>query len=671
MDKLTLTYALLGHYKESCKNANKSIWEIYLPIIKKALNDYFIGHEISDVKGRAITELQKKIFELFEINFPIPVLLECLLQLQEEINDESKFILYSDNSFVIKASAFENVDALIKETEVEMAVLESDFDSFCQLHKVKCDFNKLLEFINTMQIEMFTEGNVNLMDINNIVPLYINTRKNNKEIFEIISHIYTGGLLSSYLTHKIKQPVTRVELLIDTNFFISLIDLNTEDAYTTCQDLHAYCKDMGFYMTILPTTVEQIKILLSNRITDFENKDYFGTIKTADVFAACKRRGLDKTALELIRSKIGDYLKKYDITMLLPAQIQAITDSAKKSDVYKLLKEKRYNNESALNDAVAIEYVNSRRGKNCTTFADVQCWFLHNSYGSFYYDPGSSVVKRTSISASELLTMLWMSNPAQIDSLKLSRVGLTAYVTKYMEQHMPSDNTLKAIRKRAIMAIEAGDVKEEDLYSLCTRMSEGSLTQEELASQEQSADKEFSIFMAQQTVALNNIKNEALKAINADKERQKKKKQIKDLKDKRKEVANAKTGYEKALIPLEEKRQKSFKNWEPIACWCGVGIILLIGFILFYVSHATNTLQDHITLVDTLLYIIPFVFGGSVAIAIYMLTSTEKRKKRCFDKWEQAPENSEYLMLKEKIAIAEAELQSADEEIGKLQADEI
>lgn len=44
MDKLTLTYALLGHYKESCKNANKSIWEIYLPIIKKALNDLSLIH---------------------------------------------------------------------------------------------------------------------------------------------------------------------------------------------------------------------------------------------------------------------------------------------------------------------------------------------------------------------------------------------------------------------------------------------------------------------------------------------------------------------------------------------------------------------------------------------------------------------------------------------------
>ena len=53
-----------------------------------------------------------------------------------------------------------------------------------------------------------------------------------------------------------------------------------------------------------------------------------------------------------------------------------------------------------------------------------------------------------------------------------------------------------------------------------------------------------------------------------------------------------------------------------------------------------------------------------------MLTSIEKRKKSCFEKWEQAPENSEYFVLKNKIATAEAELQSSDEEIEKLQTED-
>lgn len=627
MNQLTLTYALLGHYKECCKNASKSIWEIYLPIVKKAISDCFVSNSATnDIKGCAVTELQQKILDIFEIKFPIPILHECLVQLQKDVGDDSKFAIYSDNSFVIKASAFENVDALIRETEIELAILERDFYSFCQLYKVTCDFNVLLEFVNKVQIEIFIDADNNLSETtNSVVPLYINTRKNNKKIFEIISHIYTGGLLSSYLTHEIRQPVTRVELLIDTNFFISLINLNTEDAYTTCIDLCSYCKSMGFYMTILPTTVDQIKILLSSRITDFANKDYLGTIKTADIFAACKRRGLDKTDLELIRSKVKDYLQKYDITILQPAQIKTIANRAEKSEAYKILKEKRNNRDSALNDAIAIEYVNTKRGNNCLTFADVQCWFLHNSYGTFYYNPGSSVVKRTSISAPELLTMLWMSNPSQIDSQKLSRVGLTAYVTKYMEQHLPSDSTLKVIHKRAMIAQEMGDVKEEDLYNLCTRMSEGSLTQEELLNLEQCTDREFSIFMAQQTATYNEIKNSALEAINADKEQQNRKRQIKGCVDRRKELLDLIDDSEKELARLEILRKKSFKNWIPSAVWLFVVICVIIIFTLILIKGSVDTRIA--LLCNALIVVLTIVAPILATLAIHYTNNVEERRK--------------------------------------------
>lgn len=669
MNQLTLTYALLGHYKESCKTSSKSIWEIYLPIVKKAINDYFIKEEITAVKGRAITELQQKIFDIFEIKFPIPVLYECLVQLQKDIDDDTKFVIYSDYSFVIKVSAFENVDVLIRETEMELAILERDFDSFCQLYKVTCDFNVLLEFINNVQIEIFVDANNNLSETtNSIIPLYINNRKDNKEIFRIISHIYIGGLLSSYLTHKIKQPVTRVELLIDTNFFISLIDLNTEDAHTTCQDLYSYCKCMGFYMTILPTTVEQIKILLSSRITDFANKDYLGTIKKADVFAACKRRGLDKTDLELIRNKVRDYLKMYDITILQPAQIKAIAHSAEKGESYKILKEKRNNKDSALNDAIAIEYVNTKRGNHCSTFADVQCWFLHNSYGSFYYDPGASVVKRTSISAPELLTMLWMSNPSQIDSLKLSRVGLTAYVTKYMEQHLPSDSTLKVIYKRAMIAQKVGEIKEEDLYSLCTRMSEGCLSQEELLNLEQCSDRDFSIFMAQQAVAYNEIRNSALDAINADRERQNRKRKFKECIDRQQELSKLINDSERKLVQLEEQRKKSFKNWKPNVTWLFVVICIIIIFSLILSKGNFNT-EIALLLCNALIAVFTIIAPILAALAIHYTNNVETRKKICYEKWENDPNNSEYITLKNKIAVYAYEKKELDDVIAGLLTD--
>ena len=667
MNRLSLTYALLGHYKEKCNNANKSIWEIYLPMVKKALHAYFEEQTVQEVKGRALTELQQKINDIFEILFPIPVLHECMLLLQDEIGDSSKFVVYKDHAFDIKASAVESVDDLIKETQQELSILEDDFDTFCKAYDKSCDFDLLLSFINTMQIEMFTDDTVNLQNVNNIIPLYISKRKNDKEIFKIISNVYTGSLLSSYLTHKIKSPVVKVELLIDTNYFISLIDLNTEDAHTTCQDLQKYCKDMGFNMTILPTTVEQIKILLSNRIADFGLKNYLGTIKTADVFAACKRRQLDQTHLETIRNKVEETLNNYGITILKEAQIAQIVDRAKKSDAYKVLKEKRGNTDSALNDAIAIEYVNTKRGNNCTNFADVKCWFLHNSYGNFYRDPGASAVKRTSIGAPELLTMLWMANPAQVKSSKLTRVGLTAYVTKFMEQHLPSDNTLLAIQRRALVAQETGEINEKDFYSLCTRMSEGTLSQEELNSLEKMTNEEFSIYLAQIVAAQNNLMEKAQQAIRADKEQAEKKKQYANFVQQKKDLQETKKQNENIISNLEKERNESFKNWQPVVCWIAVAIIFVVGFILFYLLNSTDVFGDGQKLTrDILNWLIPGLIACLVAISIFVMNTTDKRRAEYFSKWENLPQNSEYKRLLQENENIKEQLQKIDDQMNEL-----
>lgn len=666
MNRLSLAYAFLGHYKEKCSKANKSIWEIYLPMVKKGLYEYFEEKNLQEVKGCALTELQKKIDDIFEISFPIPVLHECMLIMQEEVNDTSEFVVYKDHAFDIKASAVESVESLIKDTQQELSILEDDFDTFCKAYDKSCSFDLLLSFIDTMQIEMFTDDIVNLQEVNDIIPLYISKRKDNNEIFKIISNVYTGSLLSSYLTHKITTPVAKVELLIDTNYFISLIDLNTEDAHTTCKDLHKYCRDMGFNMTILPSTVEQIKILLSNRIADFANKDYIGTIKSADIFAACKRRKLDQTHLETIRNKVEETLGKYEITILKEAQILQIVDKARKSDVYKVLKEKRSNAESALNDAIAIEYVNSKRGNNCTSFADVRCWFLHNSYGNFYRDPGATVVKRTSIGAPELLTMLWMANPAQVNSMKLSRVGLTAYVTKFLEQHLPSDNTLKAVQKRAQIALEAGEINEKDFYNLCTRMSEGTLSQEELNSLDQMSNEEFSIYMAQITVAQNSIMEKAQKAIQSDKEQQEKKKKYGELVQQKTELQKKKQQNDGIIKDQEAERNASFKNWQPALCWGIVFVILITGFILFYLLNATEAFANHQALVKALLYLIPFVFTGMVALSIFMTSSTEKRKEKYYSEWEKESQHSEYKQRIQENELIEQQLQQIDDQLNKL-----
>ena len=165
--------------------------------------------------------------------------------------------------------------------------LKNDFNLYCLENGFKGNFEELKTFILSSQIDLFANTQSGFIDVDYYIPKYIDERLNNPSIFKIMSNIYLGGIIVSYLEQNITKQVTNAELLLDTNFIISLIDLNTEDAYQTCNQLFTLCTKLGYRFTILNRTIDQIRILLSNRINDFANKDYIGSIRVADIFNAC------------------------------------------------------------------------------------------------------------------------------------------------------------------------------------------------------------------------------------------------------------------------------------------------------------------------------------------------------------------------------------------------
>lgn len=234
---------------------------------------------------------------------------------------------------------------------------------------------------------------------------------------------------------------------------------------------------------MLNSTVNQIRVLLSNRINDFASRDFIGSVRCADVFNACIRKNLDKTGLERIKDNIQRLIEEKGIVIIQDAQIKELIDKAKRSQEYKELFQKRKNAESALNDTVAKYYVESKRGYNIREFVDVKCWFLHNSFSPYDYSYGRKIHERYLISANELLVLLWLSSPAQGEQIMINDVtrgGLATYITKYRRSKMPTRDTLKVIKKRVDDAMSYGLITERDTFNLCIRMAEGHLTQEQV-----------------------------------------------------------------------------------------------------------------------------------------------------------------------------------------------
>ena len=481
MGNILTTYALLGYLKETSQSSI-SITELYIPLVKKALTDYSYEHGLSEYKGRSLSEIADKIKSIFELEIPIPILYKIMSSIKDEINDDGIFSLYDDGAFIIKSFVFDDINDKIEQEQNNVKILEDDYAKYCEENGFVYDFEELKSFILSSQIDLFTNKQSDFIDLDYHVSKYVNERIGDSVIFRIMGNIYLGGLIVSYLEQNITKQVTDAELLLDTNFIISLLDLNTEDAHQTCNQLFSLCTQLGYRFTILNSTINQIKILLSNRVNDFASKDFIGAVRGADVFNACIRRGLDKTSLERIKDNLLKTIQNKGIVIIQDAQIKDIIDKAKKSSDYKELLARRKNAESALNDTVAKHYVEYKRGKNIREFVDVKCWFLHNSYSTYDYSIGRKIHERYLISANELLILLWLSSPAQGYNVKitdLARSGLSAYVTKYRRAKAPSHEVLKNIKKRIDDTLKLGVISEEDTFNLCIRMAEGHLTHNE------------------------------------------------------------------------------------------------------------------------------------------------------------------------------------------------
>lgn len=337
---------------------------------------------------------------------------------------------------------------------------------------------------------------------------------------------------------------------------------------------------------MLNSTVNQIRILLSNRINDFASRDFIGSVRCADVFNACIRKNLDKTGLERIKDNIQRLIEEKGIVIIQDAQIKELIEKAKRSQEYKELFQKRKNAESALNDTVAKYYVESKRGNNIREFVDVKCWFLHNSFSPYDYNYGRKIHERYLISANELLVLLWLSSPAQGEQIKINDVtrgGLASYITKYRRSKMPTRETLKVIKKRVDDAMSFGLITEKDTFNLCIRMAEGHLTQEQVDESlipESVTNEQFAAKLKEYTSEVEVKKQKQKQDADAkiddlNKKLEEKNSQIKSLNDRIESIEKSNYQKNKDLFVTAKMRKLTKDTWINVllilaicALWC-------------------------------------------------------------------------------------------------------
>lgn len=482
--KRALAYSFLAHVRNSGTLVQGPL-EIFVPLVKKGL--HFMNVAKEQYKGESINEIRGVIFEKYNIDIPIPVLRTVLRYIANEVNKkEHVFDLYNDDSFWIKEYIFEDYDSFLNRKEKEIESLQSLFYAFCKANGLPTQNVNIVKFIEknkaSLSYYISHKEETNGEDYT-IEAKFVEYFRATPDIYEQIKDIYLGTIICSLLDYTPTNLKVDVDLLLDTNFVVSLLDLNTPESTHTCRKLIEVSKSLGFSLHVLIDTVDEIKGLLSFKANNFDNSVIQKYVNKEDIYNACSRHKYSKADLERICDNIEDSLAKYGI-LIIP-HTEKLKNVARYSSDYAELKNYRSNHKAALHDAMCLAYVREKRnGKSIRNFEDVNCWFVNNAISHDFDNEGIEKVLSATDSSSlpeiikvdDLLNILWLSNPSMgiLNDTDMVDIGLTSLVAFTLNKSLPKARIIKELDDN-IQKYKDENISERDVFLLSTRIANGQI----------------------------------------------------------------------------------------------------------------------------------------------------------------------------------------------------
>lgn len=603
-----ITYSLLAHIRNK-GTLIKGPLDIFKPLVQRIISLMNVQGIYS---GKSIIEIKNKFDEIYDIDIPIPVLKNILIQIAKEVNTDNKtlFKLYNDNSYSITEYTFLEYEETILEKEALNNDIEELFQKFCESSDFKIkERNSIFHFIEKNKFSLsryFSKGVDSNGNDYTAEAQFIKFFKNIPTIYSQIRDIYIGSIISGYIQYNPSETQIEVELLFDTNFIISLLDLNTPESTHTCKTLVEIAKNQKFKIRILKDTIEETKNLLEQKAKHFDESFLQRKVYPEDIYNACDRRGFRRNDLERISDNLEIEISKYGISIINDIKAK---NEAKFSDEYQILKKYRSSKISALHDATAIIYVQKIRGKKIKEFEKVNCWFVNNvtSRENSEYLSKNEFQPET-IKADDLLNILWLSNPQtkmKMDANDLADIGLTSSIATTLNKDLPKSKILRELDDN-IHKYANESLSDSDIVRIATRITNKQLNnikelndlatnkKEEFVKRlEEEANKQKTL-EEHRNKRLENVLKEFTKK---SEEFQKSRKLIENKdKQKIKSIKNLKT---ENLTLTEKLISSKMTNWKRKSLFVLFGIYLLISalfiIILYYKSWDITLATKYIT----------------------------------------------------------------------------
>jgi hypothetical protein len=553
---------------------------------------------------------------------------------------------------------FDEFDSLIEEKYSSIDNVEKLFQEFCKLNNInKSEYSSIFKFIdkNKTSISKYLNDNhkATIKEDFSIEAQFVSFFKKVPRIYTIIKDLYLGSILSSYVEFSTNPLSTKVELLLDTNFIISIIDLNTPESTDTCNKLLEIACHNGYKITVLIDTIEETQRLILRRAEHFNESFLTKKINPEDIYNACERRGLSKTDLEHITDNLQKDLSSKHGIVVIPNTTK-YSNIARFSNEYSNLQKFRNNKAAALHDATAIYYVREKRNnKRINAFENVNCWFVNNAFNTEYDDFAQcervfiSGYQPEIIKVDVLLNILWLSNPnidGKLNGEDIINVGLPALISSTLNESLPKNAIIRELDDN-IHKYAQDSLTDEQVVRVATRIANKQITNIEALNKLARENKEEFVKRLQKEAEkqkeieikridqIEKILTEIqIDSINIKKERiryDEKNKEAKTLRDQLEKAKSKETEKEKKIRELKREKyinEKVFKwrkkSWMELALSLLVallGILFLLIFSDWNMSQASelfSALKGNL-IFSLLLALIGIVFSSIIIKSLF------------------------------------------------------
>ena len=478
-----VAYSLLAHIKDSGSLTNGPL-DIFIPLVKNIL------HKKKDIKGAHVSEICESLQTEYGLDIPSPVMIQILRVIANEANknsygDKPEMTVNNDGSFWIENYIFDDYIDEIQKSRDDVNQIKKLYSQFCKIVGIADDNNEdaIFHFIerNRVEISYYLSHNDRCNEQESVTAAkFVEMFKSRPEVYNKLRDMYLGSILTSYLEFHPQNVKMDVELLLDTNFIVSLLDLNTEESTRTCNTLISVCKNLGYTFTVLQDTIDEIQSLLAYKSENLNTAIIAKAINKEDIYNACERRHLSSVDLDRLSDNLAETLTQtYKFT--IKPHPESLRNKARFSKEYKTLRKVRNTDKAALHDAMAIIYVREKRNnKAIKKFEKCNCWFVNNAI-SHDSDTNGTRLNELQLNKSgqpeiikvdDLLNIIWLSNP-QINLSKdeIIDMGVTSLISYTINSSLPKSRIIKELDDNIQKYRTDYNLTDKDVVNLSTRIA--------------------------------------------------------------------------------------------------------------------------------------------------------------------------------------------------------